>query len=314
MKPEDTTKFKILFLSHPFHKTESKGRESHSLTILGLKKALENIGHTVDILETKKLFPSVSGDYDIIVNHTYHYAVTAVDKSQDANIYDGYPSNGNEGDFINVGVIACDEQASYFDTVFDSIYDSVPWLLPSARTNGFKSGTSPTMRFIVGATPSNRLIEQFGANDRTYDSDNLFRNGDYISLQFRMIDPYYAMPDSTILVGQGGIQGDFTQLDTGGGSYSTNDSASASGYYSFIYRITTNSVLTQGGLTQVPDTPYNTTLSKYESLYRVRIAVLDDSGNGPTFSPAESDNDNSDNNPDTTYLVILDNETPNSPY
>jgi len=255
-------------------------------------------------------------DYDIIVNHTYHYAVTAVDRSIDGNLDDGFPSNGNEGDFVNVGIAYTDELSSYFDTVFDSIYDSVPWLLPSARTNGIKSGTTPTMRFIVGATPASRLIEQFGSIDRTYDSDNLFRNGDYISLQFRMVDPYRANPDSTILAsgGNGGLEGDFTQLDTGLGWYATDDALSADGYYSFVYRITTNSTLIQDGLTQMPDTPYNTVLGRYESMYLVRMGVRDYSGNGPTFSPSETDSNTDDNNPDTTYMLILDNETPNVPY
>ena len=67
MKPKVPIKFKILFVCHPFHKTATKGRESHSLTILGLKKELEKQGHTVDILETKVLFPKIKkGKYNIV--------------------------------------------------------------------------------------------------------------------------------------------------------------------------------------------------------------------------------------------------------
>jgi len=63
---------KILFITRPFHQGKDRYREAHSLTLLGLQKALRKQGHRVDILETKawlpdiKNFPKLKKHYDIV--------------------------------------------------------------------------------------------------------------------------------------------------------------------------------------------------------------------------------------------------------
>lgn len=57
---------KILFVCHLFHKKPALYKESHSLTILGLQKALKKLGHKVDILQTNKMFPKIKEKYDVV--------------------------------------------------------------------------------------------------------------------------------------------------------------------------------------------------------------------------------------------------------
>lgn len=59
-------RMKILFITHPFHKGQEKYKESHSLKILGLTKSLRELGHSVKIYQTEKLFPNIKGEYDVV--------------------------------------------------------------------------------------------------------------------------------------------------------------------------------------------------------------------------------------------------------
>lgn len=254
------------------------------------------------------------------VNHTYSYALTAVDRSWDANKDDGYIYTGNEGTFLNIMTVATDEKAPWFDSMYTAIWDSTPWLTVFNTARIFKTGTTPTMRFMEGATPargndpvtgSSYVVVQYGDNGLIFDSDNLFKDGDFLTFRMRLLNPIGFGVDTTIEVGgQGGIDVRYNSLDAARGQIAPAGSLETTGEYTYWFRISTQAQ--RGAVPQVDDTPYNTVTSMYESLYKVNFFAKDSQENGPNYIDF-SDLEPADNNPDSTYLVIIDNSATDAP-
>ncbi|MEW6088100.1 MAG: cytochrome c3 family protein [bacterium] len=251
-------------------------------------------------------------DMDVSANQNYVYAVTAVDYLADNNPDDGFIYDGNEGDFESSMMIGTDEREPYFDSAYESIWDSTPWLMLTNPARVFKTGTTPTISFMEGATPTDYVTVQYGGNGLIFDSDNIFKNGDFVSFKMKIMDPVTNLPDTTILQGIGFLYVDYSRLDvTRWGVYSPVPLGD--GEYKYYFRISTDDYLYYtAGIPQLPDTPYNTATGMYESLSKIVIYAVDKMGNGPYFDDTTG-LDTTDNNPDTTYRCILDNEVTDAP-
>ncbi|MFH1288599.1 MAG: LamG-like jellyroll fold domain-containing protein [bacterium] len=161
---------------------------------------------------------------------------------------------------------------------------------PLYNTDGIRTGTSESIKFVTGEDPRY-------APSHEYDSDNIFRLGDRLTFYFRVLrSDTSGKPENNLLLNRSGIYGDFSSVDAypninqsfGGYKFYGN------GLYGFHYTITDTAILSEKGIDPIPSTTYESTSSTYINLPRVKIKIIDKSGNASPF--------------DTTYRCILDND------
>ncbi|MFH1287435.1 MAG: LamG-like jellyroll fold domain-containing protein [bacterium] len=195
-------------------------------------------------------------------------------------------------------LIGNDSTAPMFDTAWwekdsdwaDAIDPNPADNHPEHNLDGIRTGTSESIKFVTGVDPRYEPLN-------LHNNDNIFRLGDRLTFYFRVVrDSTFAKPENNLLLNRNGIYGDFSSVD----AYpNTNQSFGGykfygNGLYGFHYTITDTAILSEKGISPIPSTIYESTSSTYINLPRVKIKIIDKSGNASPF--------------DTTYRCILDND------